>query len=301
MTKIEKLEEELRMLQGQADALKINLNGSYGKLNSVYSILYAPHLMLDTTITGQLSLLMVIEALTNKGITVISANTDGVEYIDSTNKGEKIIDKLGEKMNLAWEHAAYEALHARDVNNYVAVYDDHVKSKGVYGESTLSKNPVHPIVYKAIRRFLFDGIDMEDTIRDCDDVSQFCSSRAVTGGALWSKKTYDNTEEFEKFIVEFKAGTRKDNKALRKRNENFQKQFVLIDAEKHYVGKTVRFYYSKKGHPLWYKKSGNKVPMTDEYNGVKPMLELKKKIPKNLDYDAYFALAKRYLEELGVN
>jgi len=276
--------------------LKIFLNGTYGKLNSIYSILYAPHLMLDTTITGQLSLLMVIEALGNAGIKVISANTDGVEYVDNTNKGQKIIDALGKKMNLEWEHASYKALYSRDVNSYIAIYDDHTKSKGFYSEPKIDKNNQHPIVQEAIRKFLLDGTPMKKTIKKCKDVTGFCVSRAVTGGALWSSKEYPNSDEYEKFIKEFNEGTRKDNKALRKRNDDYKKEFVLMDADKWYIGKTVRFYYAKDGKPLFYKKSGNTVPLS---HNCRPMMQLEKKIPKDLDYDYYITLANTYLEDIG--
>src|SRR5206468_2305863 len=40
-----------------ADSLKITINGSFGKLGSIYSILFAPDLMIQVTITGQLALL----------------------------------------------------------------------------------------------------------------------------------------------------------------------------------------------------------------------------------------------------
>jgi hypothetical protein len=61
-----------------AYTLKIVVNGSFGKLGSKWSILYAPNLLIQTTITGQLCLLMLIEAYEAAGATVVSANTDGV-------------------------------------------------------------------------------------------------------------------------------------------------------------------------------------------------------------------------------
>ena len=275
--------------------LKIFLNGAYGKLNSKYSILYAPHLMIDTTITGQLTLLMVIERLYLAGITVVSANTDGVEYVDSTTKGEEIIDQVGREANLVWEHASYKELHARDVNSYIAVYDGYVKRKGFFAEPAIDKNPEHPIVQDAIAEYLLNGTPMEETICKCKDPAKFCTSRQVNGGALWSPKEYPNTEEFDKFIVEFEAGTRKDNKALRKRNDNYKKQFILAEANEHYLGKVVRFYYAKGGKPMYY-KNGNKVPKSD---GCRPMMKLKKKVPKDLDYDKYIELTHTYLKEIA--
>jgi len=280
-----------------SDMLKIFLNGSYGKLNSVYSILYAPHLMLDTTITGQLSLLMVIEALGNAGKRVISANTDGVEYLDETTEGEEIIDKLGEKMNLVWEHAAYNALYARDVNAYIAVYDDHTKRKGFYSDFKIDKNNEYPIVTLAIARFLFDNqVSMEDTIRDCTDPAMFCVSRQVNGGAVWSSEHYPDTSEYEDYI---KRVPFKKNKALEKRNSNYKKDFVLEDGEKNYIGKVVRYYYSKNGKPIFSKARGSLIGKTDNFNGVVPMMQLKKKIPKDLDYEAYIEFANIHLSEMG--
>jgi hypothetical protein len=44
-----------------ADSLKITINGSFGKLGNYYSALYAPDLMVQVTVTGQLALLKLIE------------------------------------------------------------------------------------------------------------------------------------------------------------------------------------------------------------------------------------------------
>jgi len=280
--------------------LKIFLNGSYGKLNSMYSILYAPHLMIDTTVTGQLSLLMVIEALTDAGIKVISANTDGVEYVDSTNKGEKIIDKLGKKMNLMWEHASYKALYAQNVNSYVAIYDGYVKAKGDYADPfnvvpKLSKNVEYPIVFEAIKEYLLNEKPMMLTLEECNEPLKFTSARAVTGGGVWGDDSnIPNTEEYEEYL---KKVPFKQNKALEKRNDKYRQELVLDSKDIKYLGKTVRWYYAENGSPIYYKKSGNRVPKTD---GCKPMMKLTKHIPEDLDIDFYFNLCKKHLSELGV-
>ena len=74
-----------------------------------------------------------------------------------------------------------------------------------------------------------------------------------------------------------------------------------MEKEKWYIGKVVRFYFSKNGKPLYYGTSGNKVPLTSDYNGCKPMMELVDKIPKDLDYEAYIDIAKKDLKLLGVD
>src|SRR5690625_2631930 len=72
------LKDELAYQKTQSDTLKISVNGSFGKLGSKYSALYAPDLLIQTTLTGQLALLMLIERMELAGISVRSANTDGI-------------------------------------------------------------------------------------------------------------------------------------------------------------------------------------------------------------------------------
>ena len=60
------------------ESLKIVINGTFGKLGNRYSIMYSPQLLLQVTLTGQLTLLMLIEQLEVNNISVVSANTDGV-------------------------------------------------------------------------------------------------------------------------------------------------------------------------------------------------------------------------------
>src|SRR5205814_10349873 len=70
--------EQARMKATEA-GLKIALNAAlFGKTGSPWSVLYAPHLMITTTLTGQFALLMLIQRAEAMGICVVSANTDGV-------------------------------------------------------------------------------------------------------------------------------------------------------------------------------------------------------------------------------
>lgn len=192
---IEKEIEELKAPYKKAgvisDGLKITLNGSFGKLGSMYSKLYAPDLMLQVTITGQLMLLMLIEQLENVGISVKSSNTDGVEILcpkDKQDKLEAIVFDWELATGMVMEHGHYKALYARDVNNYVAVYDGYTKAKGVYAEPTLSKNSEYPIVFTAIKEYLLNGKPMRHTIAECEDVTQFLTARTVKGGAVWREQ-----------------------------------------------------------------------------------------------------------------
>ena len=171
------------------ETLKIVVNGSFGKLGSKWSILYAPNLMIQTTITGQLCLLMLIEAYEAAGARVVSTNTDGVVVL-----APKALEGAIAQANWDWmmatsyelERTDYAALHSRDVNNYIAVkLDGSTKGKGVFGGAAISKNPDFPIVADAMAQHLSGNADFRYVIRNCKDVTQFVTVRKVTGGAEW--------------------------------------------------------------------------------------------------------------------
>lgn len=171
------------------NTLKLSINGSFGKLGSKYSALYAPELLIQTTITGQLALLMLIEKLELTGIRVVSANTDGIVVY-----GDKSLLRELEVITWDWmlltsyqlEETHYKTIASRDVNNYIAVKTDgKIKRKGCFAESGLSKNPEFIIIYDAVCNYVGKNIPIEETITNCTDITKFLAVRRVTGGALW--------------------------------------------------------------------------------------------------------------------
>lgn len=182
------LRKEAKVWKTKADGYKIMINGLFGKLGSKYSILFAPDLLIQTTITGQLSLLMLIEALEQAGIPVVSANTDGVvikcpvglEFIR-----DAIIKNWERQTAFTMEFTNYVSIYSRDVNNYLAIKaDGEVKTKGVFAETGLQKNPTNAICVKAVTAYLSKGVHPASTIRESQDVRDFLTVRSVTGGAV---------------------------------------------------------------------------------------------------------------------
>lgn len=246
-----------------ADVLKIAVNGSFGKLGSKYSKLYAPELLIQTTITGQLCLLMLIERMEMAGFDVYSANTDGI-VLRFPNDKEVLVNKIAD----AWmrhttftlERTDYQCLASRDVNNYVAVKtagdNNHVdvKGKGVFASAGLAKNPDASIIPKAVAAFIAFGTPVAETIRNCENITDFCIVRRVTGGGVW-------------------------------RGE--------------YLGKAVRYYWSNQvdgDAAIRYEKNNNTVPKSA---GSRPIMTLPDALPEDIDYDRYVAAALKMVEEVG--
>lgn len=171
-----------------ADALKITVNGSFGKFGSKWSKLYAPNLLIQTTITGQLALLMLIEALESDGIPVVSANTDGVVIkcpVAKVPLMELGVWEWEQLTGFETESTEYKAIYSRDVNNYIALKKaGGVKLKGAYAPAGLQKNPTNEISTAAVVKYLTDGTPVATTIEACSDARRFVTIRQVKGGAI---------------------------------------------------------------------------------------------------------------------
>lgn len=168
------------------ESLKITINGSYGKFGSMYSILYAPHLVIQTTLTGQLGLLMLIEMLELNGISAVSANTDGVVVRFKKEKRqlfENIVKNWENVCDFEMEASPYAALYAANVNNYIAIKPNgETKRKGWYGEPGLAKDPEALISMEAVIEWLKNRTPLEQTIQACTDIRKFVVVKAVNAG-----------------------------------------------------------------------------------------------------------------------
>lgn len=183
-----------------ADTLKIVVNSIFGKMGNKYSIFYAPQLLIQVTITGQLALLMLIERFERAGIPCISANTDGVTIycpVDKMREALKVAFDWQKATGFNLEQQYYDLLASRDVNNYFAVTDDgKLKCKGAFADPGIDKNPQFPIIYDAVKQLFIDGLSIEDTIYGCQDITRFLKLIKVTGGAKWRDEELGNAVRF---------------------------------------------------------------------------------------------------------
>ena len=170
-----------------AEGLKVPINGSFGKLLSKYSSMYGPTLGLFITLTGQLTLLMLIEQLEKVGAVALSANTDGIAmgYPKSIEERVKATVSAFEKLTrFSFEYTPYRVLAMKDVNSYFAVkLDRTIKAKGIYAPLGLKKNPTAPVCARAVGEWLARGTPFQETIETAP-FTEFISARNVTGGGM---------------------------------------------------------------------------------------------------------------------
>lgn len=147
-------------------AYKLALNGTYGNSNNEYSPFYDPMYTMKITINGQLSLCMLVEQLIKvPGLRMIQCNTDGitfhcpVEYVDHAHNLRLWWEQL---TKLELEEVRYSRFFIRDVNNYIAEYEDgHLKRKGAYEyKREWHKDHSALVVVKAVEAHLVRGEDI---------------------------------------------------------------------------------------------------------------------------------------------
>lgn len=172
------------------NGLKIQINGTFGKMGSPYSIMFAPEMLTYTTITGQLSLLMLIEWHESAGIPVVSANTDGFVTRcprERIQESDLLIKAWEMQTGLRMEITEYQSIHLRDVNSYIAITTKgDVKRKGKFGPSGLTqmKNPDTEICTDAVIAYLQHNTPIEYTVASCRDIRKFIKIQKVKGGAI---------------------------------------------------------------------------------------------------------------------
>jgi hypothetical protein len=264
-------------------ALKIALNGTFGSLGSRFSFVFAPHLLIAVTITGQLALLMLIERAHQAGIPAVSGNTDGVVFRCPRDLWGGLDGKRPRPSVLAdvitsWERdtgfdlegTEYAALYSQSVNSYFAIktggghkrkgpnanpWSEDPNDKDARG--AMMKNPQMTICADAALGRIKYGTPLRETIEACSDVLQFVTVIKATKGATWRGK---------------------------------------------YLGKVIRYYWSTDGAEILEANSNpktghfKKVPKTE---GAAELMTLPDQLPDDIDYDRYVAEAETILKELG--
>lgn len=186
--KIAELRAQAEVWQTKADGYKIMINGIFGKTGSKWSIVFAPNMLIQTTITGQLLLLMLIEDLEQAGISVVSANTDGIVIkcpIALHWLRDQIIRDFELRTGFKMEANDYRMLASQACNSYIAITaDNKPKTKGMFAKPTLQVSGANQICTKAVIDYLLNGTMPADTIATCTDIRPFITIKTVKGGAF---------------------------------------------------------------------------------------------------------------------
>ena len=196
-----------KKIKGIVGALKLAVNSVYGKSSDMQNWIYDRQLTMFTTITGELSLMMLIEQYELNDIHVISANTDGV-----TIKIKKELIPLMYDINKDWmdltqyelERTDYSKIIFSTVNDYLAIMTNgEIKKKGDFlTDFELHKNKSARVVPIALERYFVDGTPVEHTIRSHTNLYDFCLRQKATRSFHYegTNRTTGETTVYNKLI-----------------------------------------------------------------------------------------------------
>ena len=201
-----------KKIAGIVGALKLAVNSVYGKSSDMQNWIYDRQLTMFTTITGELSLMMLIEAYELNDIHVISANTDGVTIMVTNN----LMDKMHE-INSWWmeltsyelERTDYQKIIFSTVNDYLAVKTNgEIKKKGDFlTDFELHKNKSARIVPIALERYYTNDVPVADTIFNHTNIYDFALRQKASKDFHYEGHSKENKTIYNKLIRYYVSGT----------------------------------------------------------------------------------------------
>jgi DNA polymerase len=250
---------------------KIVINGTFGISKDPTSPAYDPRQANNICINGQLLLIDLIEKLEIiPGFELIQSNTDGlIVKIPDTDDAFNMIDDIcyeWEKrtgMKLAFD--VITEIYQKDVNNYVFKFENgKIERKGAYvQESNPLKNDL-TIVNTALVEYMMNGVPVEETINNCDDLNLFQKVVKVSN----------------KYMCAWHNGKRLQDKTFR--------VFASTDKRNGYICK-------QKTEGATLEKFANTPKHCEIYNG-----KIDENTRINLDKRYYIDLAKKRLLDYGI-
>ena len=219
----DRLDAKFKGLKSVAGILKIAINRVFGGYGDPRDMFYDPKAMFETTINGQLYLIMLIEMLEAGNIRVISANTDGVVAIFNNDKTTvdryNSICKTWELMtNFTLGYTRYSKYVRINVNSYLALLEtddnvsdltiDELKDKDILKQKNdfltdivIDKGYDCPIVAIALNNYYIKDIPIMDTLQnhilrtdmDTHPIYDYCKSQKIGGSFQLEYHTLNNS------------------------------------------------------------------------------------------------------------
>mgnify|MGYP000273492019 FL=1 len=184
--------------------LKLALNGVYGDSNNRFSVFYDPLYTMKTTLNGQLLLCVLAEGLMHiDGLKIIQVNTDGLTVL-VPREHKWMVDAARaaweSRTNLQLEEAIYSHMFIRDVNNYVARYENgSVKRKGAYEwDMEWHQNAGALVIAKVAEKHLIDGAPIRETVEQWPDIMDFMLRTKVPRSSYlqWGEQQAQNISRY---------------------------------------------------------------------------------------------------------
>lgn len=257
--------------------MKIVINANYGAMKDQYNPLYDPLNSNNVCLAGQLLLLDLIEKV-EPYCKIIQSNTDGVFMKVEKESDIEIIKSIAKewetrtRLDLEWE--IFEKIYQKDVNNYIIIdKNGKYKSKGAYVKKLNNLDYDLPIVNKALINYFAKGIEIEQTINECNSLREF--QKVVKVSRLYLRALHGDEQLAERVLRVFAS-----------KDENAKGVFKVKLKIKDGIEQEV----------------ADKIPNTPEHCFIDNDDVKHKLIPDHLDKEYYIEVARKRLNDfLGIS
>ena len=250
---------------------KIVINGTFGISKDPTSTAYDPLQANNICINGQLLLVDLIEKLeTVPGFELIQSNTDGliIKIPDTDEAFEQTDDICYEWEQRTGMKLAFDVIteiYQKDVNNYVFKFENgEIERKGSYVQKSNPLKNDLTIINTALVEYMINGVPVEETINNCNDLNQFQKVVKVSN----------------KYLCAWHNGKQLQDKTFR--------VFASLDKSNGYICK-------QKTEGATLEKFANTPDYCKIYNG-----KIDENTRVNLDKQYYINLAKKRLLDFGI-
>lgn len=194
-------------------------DGQYKVLSDVYD----PRRMREVCINGQLMILQLIEDVCEMlpRTQLVQSNTDGVVFKvcnDDWDTFDKIVKEWEKRTRLTMEYDYTNAIYQRDVNNYIAIFDNGkiVRKGGTVKEAKAIDNDL-PVVADAVVEYFAKGVDPAGYISKESDMMRFMKTYKLSGkynGAIHNDvvltdkvyRVFASLDKSDGIVYKFKTG-----------------------------------------------------------------------------------------------
>lgn len=167
---------------------KIMDNAISGQMKQTNSALYDPMSNNSICVNGQLLLLDLIEHL-EPYCELIQNNTDGIitrlyDYDRDFDIIDAIVSEWEERTGMTMDFDTFFGeIFQKDVNNYLIIDRETgtMKVKGKYLKKLSELDYDLPILNKALVEYMVNGVPVEQTINDCDELKEFQLVSKISG------------------------------------------------------------------------------------------------------------------------
>lgn len=323
-----------------AGALKLVLNTTYGASKNQYNDLYDPRQANAVCISGQLFLTDLIDKLEAvNSFELIQSNTDGIiirfEKSD-TQAIDAILHEWESRIHMNMERTVMKVIAQKDVNNYVmkkgeafviengkkVVIEpdtDAIKTKGGYvslykGGDFRNRSLI--VLNKALVNYFMDGIPVEKTINDDNELTDF--QMIAKTGSSYSKAIHEVNEIAQPVqkVNRVYASKNKNNGTLYKVKSNGRKDKIaslpehcfIDNANEHSINELDKEFYIRLANKRIQDYLGGKRKMATTKT-VNPKSKTTKKATPDISkmnlYEKINELRQRFLDsnvqKTGVN